>query len=73
LSKINALSHNISRFFLTETKTKIVTKNQIDGMVALIKDLGNIFFKLPKLFFSFTPYLPGQIGDSSNEIKMKAK
>lgn len=53
LIKLVRLSHNFSRFFLTETATKTVTKKQIDSLTSLINDLGNIFFKLPKCFFPF--------------------
>jgi hypothetical protein len=73
MSKLNALSHKISRFLLTETETKIVAKNQIYSLIALIKDVGNIFFQLPKLFFHFPPYLPGQKSDSSTGIQIKLK
>lgn len=51
--KLVTLSHNFSRFFLTETAIKTVTREHIDSLIKLINDLGNIFFKLPKLFFPF--------------------
>ena len=69
--KLVTLSHNFSRFFLTETDTKTVTRGHIDSLIDLINDLGNIFFKLPKLFFQYPPHEPGHTGESKSEDQMK--
>ncbi len=37
----------------------------------MINDLGNIYFKLPKLFFPFPPYDAGHTGESKTEEQMK--
>lgn len=69
--KLVTLSHNFQRFFLTETESKTVTRGQIDSLIALINDLGNIFFKLPKLFYPFPPFDAGHTGESKTEEQMK--
>lgn len=69
--KLVTLSHNFQRFFLTKTESKTVTRGQIDSLIALINDLGNIFFKLPKLFFPFPPFEVGHTGESKTEEQMK--
>ena len=69
--KLVTLSHNFSRFFLTETNTKTVTREHIDSLISMINDLGNIFFKLPKLFFYYPPYNAGQTGESKSDEQMK--
>ncbi len=47
------LAHNFNRFMMTQSEEKKVTRGQIDSLINLISDLGNIYFKLPKLFFPF--------------------
>jgi hypothetical protein len=50
-----------------------VTRDHIDSLIKLIKDLGKIFFKLPKLFFQYPPYKPDQTGKSKSKDEINKK
>lgn len=58
--KVYGLAHNLLRFQMNPSPA---TKKDIEDFVALVAYIGDIYFRLPKLFFKFPSYLEGEDED----------
>lgn len=70
MSRVYGLAHNLVRFQMHPSPA---TKKEIEDFVALLAYIGDIYFKLPKLFFRFPKSFDGEGEDLEDQGRLFEK